>query len=125
MARKQRNTDKPKISAGFSARLREMSSREKVRAIVVLQSGDSGKNQGRRQSPEERRAAIDRVRKATERTLDYIDSVLDRHGGRRLDKGASALGSVTIKATAAGIRALARSQRVKAIYEDQETRLIG
>ena len=125
MVRKQGKADKPKISAGFSTRLREMSSRQKVRAIVVLRSDDSGKNQGRRQSPEERRAAIKRVRKSAERTLDYIDSVLDRHGGRRLEKGASAVGSVTIKATAAGIRALARSKRVKAIYEDQNTRLIG
>jgi len=125
MARKNSETNDPKISAGFSARLREMSPREKVLAIVVLQSDDSGKNQGRRQSPEERRAAVEQVRRSAERTLDYIDSVLDRHGGRRLDKGASAVGSVTIKATAAGIRALARSKRVKAIYEDQNTRLIG
>ena len=125
MARRRSDDDRPKISAGFSARLREMSPREKVRAIVVLTSDDSGRNQGKRQSPEERRKAIERVRKSTERKLDYIDSVLDRYGGRRLDKGTSAVGSVTIKTTAAGIRALSRSKRVKTIYEDQNTRLIG
>jgi hypothetical protein len=125
MARRQSRDDRPKISAGFSSRLKEMSPREKVWAIVVLESDDSGKNQGKRQSPEERRAAVERVRKSTERKLDYIDSVLDRYGGRRLDKGTSAVGSVTIKTTAAGIRALSRSKRVKTIYEDQNTRLIG
>jgi hypothetical protein len=57
--------------------------------------------------------------------LSYIDSVLDRHGGKRLDKKSSSVGSVTIHSTAAGIRALARSKRVKAIVEDQATRLIG
>jgi len=124
MARRRSKTEKPKISPEFSARLSSMRPRQKVRAIVLLKSDDSGKNKGRRQSPEERRAAIERMQKSTERTLSYIDSVLERHGGKRLDNRPSSVGAVTVRTTPAGIRALARSKRVKAIMEDQRTRLI-
>jgi len=124
MARSRSETKKPKISAEFSARLSSMRPRQKVRAIVVLQKDDSRSNKGRRQSPEERRAAIERSKKATERAISAVDRVLARHGGKRLDQTSTAVRTVSVRTTATGIRALARSRYVKSVMEDQHLGLI-
>ena len=42
-----------------------------------------------------------------------------RPGAKRLDETVTALGTVHVEATAAGIRALAESPRIRAVIEDQ------
>lgn len=74
---------------------------------------------GRRQSPAERQAAIETMRKSIEPVLAEIDVVLKRFGRRRMALGANALGAIPVETTAAGIAALANPEPVRAILEDQ------
>ena len=56
-------------------------------------------------------------------TMDDIDEILKKHDGRRLARRPDALGSLPVETTAAGIRALARSRWVQAVFEDQPIHL--
>ena len=56
--------------------------------------------------------------------LSGVDDTLERLGGRRLADSPDAFGAVAVEATAAAIRALARSKKVKAIMEDQSIHLV-
>ena len=60
------------------------------------------------------------VRQAGSAALDSIDKILAGHDGKRLANGAGSLGTVPVETTAEGIRALAESDQVKAILEDQK-----
>jgi hypothetical protein len=114
-----------KISNEFAARLRHFGPKEKVYAIVLLRTpgvkGACGKRQGRT----ERQETVDAVRGSAERALDDIDGILDRFQGRRLADSPDALGSIPVETTPAGIEALASSNWVKAILEDQSIHLTG
>jgi hypothetical protein len=68
---------------------------------------------------EERQAAVNELRDAVAPALQEIDEILDRFGGRRLSDQPTALGTVAVEATPAGIAALANSDYVKVILEDQ------
>jgi hypothetical protein len=59
------------------------------------------------------------VRRLARPALLSIDRILHRFRGRRLAQGADALGSISVEATPAGIEALAASEYVRAILEDQ------
>jgi hypothetical protein len=72
-----------KISAGMRARLDRMPRGAWVRAVVVLNTGASD-HRGRRQGPEEREAAVTRMKAAAAELLPQLDSVLSEGGGRRL-----------------------------------------
>ena len=113
----------PKISREFSARLARLEPRQKVRAIVLLRTEDARTPMGKRQSPDERKATTERIRQTAETVLPAIDQILDRFGGRRLAEQVNALGSIPVEATSAGIDALAASEHVKAILEDQSISL--
>ena len=118
-----RKSEKPKISPGFSARLKRLGPREKVHAIVLLRAGEAGEPAARRQSAAEREAAVEASRRSAGRALAELDDILDRFDGQRFAEEPDALGSVPIEATAAGIEALASSDWVKAIIEDQPIQL--
>ena len=51
--------------------------------------------------------------------VDEVDGVLGRFDGKRLGDGVTALGTVLVEATPAGILALSESQHVDAVLEDQ------
>jgi len=114
--------DKPqnnKISSEFAARLDGFGPKQKVRAIVLLRAKGGGKATRGRQSRTERRAAIEAMRKSAEQGLGDVDRILERFDGQRLTSP-DALGSIAVETTAAGIKALAASEWVKIIIEDQK-----
>jgi hypothetical protein len=119
MARGHKDPRDDKINTAFKARLNRLEPQQTVPAIVMLGIGGVEGTPGRRQSPAERQAAIETMRKSIEPALAEIDSVLKRFGGRRMAPGVNALGAVPVETTAAGIAALAKLEPVKAIFEDQ------
>jgi hypothetical protein len=111
-----------KISPGLASRLQDLAPGEKVRVVVLLRTPGAGK--GRRTSSAERGAAVKAVKESARTALGEVDDILERFDGRRLSSSPDAFGAVAVKATAPGIRALARSAKVKAIMEDQGIRLV-
>jgi hypothetical protein len=110
---------KDKISAGFKARLEHLGPQQKVRVVILLCTKDAEKVSGRRGVREDRQRVIEAIRKSAEQALMDIDSILQRFGGQRLATTPDALGSIPVEITAAGVTALATSEHVKAILEDQ------
>ncbi|MGO9274667.1 MAG: hypothetical protein ACLQOO_31295 [Terriglobia bacterium] len=108
-----------KISPQFASALGHLRPDAKVRVIVMLDFFPGSSRSGQRRSPGERKATIDATRQSAKHALLSIDNILDRFHGRRLAEDADALGSVPVEATRAGIEALAASEHVKAILEDQ------
>lgn len=110
---------KKKISTEFAARLRRYGPGEKVHAIVFLDTSDVKGSSGKRQSREERAAVLEAMQSSARQALDDIDTVLNRFDGQRLAEAPSALGSIPVETTPAGIKALASSKWVQLILEDQ------
>jgi hypothetical protein len=103
------------LSPQFAARLERLAPQQRVRAIVLLRSGEGN---GRRQSKEKRQETIANVRAVANNALGEIDTILERHNGKRLS-APNALGSIPVETTAAGIHALSHCPLVQAILEDQ------
>ncbi|SRR5712692_7188798 len=114
----------PKISREFAARLDRFGPQQKVRAIVLLRTKETGVAPTRRRSRVNRQATIEAVRQSAEQALGEIDGILARFDGRRL-ADVNALGSISVETTARGIAALAASEHVKAILEDQPISLLA
>lgn len=108
-----------KISREFQARLDHLKPEQKVRAIVMLRTKKAQPVRSNDRSVSNRQAIIDLVRRTAEAALSDIDSILERFNGKRLEGGVSALATISVEATADGIKALAQSEHVKAILEDQ------
>jgi hypothetical protein len=104
------------ISAEFAARLDRLHASQKVRALVLLQTAANGAAPTTRK---ERQQRVERLRNAARASLPEIDRLLACYQGKRLSEDVDALGSITVEAAAEGIRALAESEQVKAILEDQ------
>lgn len=116
-------SEKPKISAGFAARLKRLEPSDKVHTIVLLRTGDVTSPPGKRQSRAEREAAVEAMRSSAGEALAEIDEILEHTNGRRFADAPDALGSIPVESTPAGIQALASSEWVKAIIEDQPIQL--
>ena len=114
-----------KIGSRFAETLGRLRPDQKVRAIVLLRSHDSAGKAGRRGSSQQRQAAIEVVRQASEPALRDIDKILKRYKGTRLATYADVLGSIPVETTPAGISALASCEHVKAILEDQPISLLS
>jgi hypothetical protein len=108
-----------KISPEFAKRLRRLDPNARVRAIVLLDARNNSESSGRHQSRAEREASIGAVRDSAEKALGDVDKILKRAGGQRLADDPDALGTIPVESTVAGINALADSDWVKAIFEDQ------
>lgn len=119
MTYRKNKSQKNKISSEFAARLNILEPKQKVRAIVLLRAQNAGKLTAQRQSRAERQAAIEAMRKSAKQALGDVDDILERFGGQRLAQIPDALGSIPVETTVAGINALAASEWVKAIIEDQ------
>ncbi len=109
-----------KISPEFEARLARLEPDQTVRVIVLVRPPNERAGGGLRQSPAQRQAAVAAQQQAAEAALQDIDATLERLGGRRLSESANALGSVPVETTVAGVKALAGSDRISAIFEDQK-----
>lgn len=116
---------KGRISPQFNARLAQLGEKDTVRAIVMLRSKRTGVSAANRQSRTERRAEIRALRESEGQALSEIDEILQHYDGRRLKDKVDVLGSIPVEAVPAGIRALAASEHVKAILEDQEISLLS
>jgi len=108
-----------KISREFATRLASLSPKQKIRAIVMLQTGDHGMQISRRGASSEREAVLRANRQQVESALPDIDHVLHQFGGKRLSSDLDALGGISVETTVAGIRSLTSLDRVKAVLEDQ------
>jgi hypothetical protein len=108
-----------KISAEFRARLQHMDPDDRVRAVLMLRTPGVERAPAGRQARGLRQATIDAVRTAAEQTFPEIDTILAHHDGKRLRPTVDALGAIPVETTGAGIAALAASDHVKAILEDQ------
>ncbi len=113
-----------KISREFAARLDRFGPQQKVRAIVLLRTKDAGTVAPQRPSRVNRQTTIEAVRQSAEQALGEIDGILERFDGKRL-ANVNALGSIPIETTVSGIVALASSEHVKAILEDQPISLLA
>jgi sorbitol-specific phosphotransferase system component IIA len=123
VTRKKRSKQE-KISAGFAARLDRLGPRQKVHAILFLQT-DIDDTSSKRQRGEERAAAIEATRRSAEQALSEVDDILARFDGQRLADRPDVLGSIPVETTTAGVKALASSEWVTAILEDQQIHLIS
>lgn len=110
------------ISEPFASRLARLKPRQVMRAIVMVHVAPPRKDPTRRMSRQERRDAIAAMRQAAQPALVEVDEILEQFNGKRLEETVSALGTVLVEATAAGIRALAQSPKIKAVMEDQSIR---
>ncbi len=109
-----------KISSEFANRLSHLQPQQKVRVVVMLQLGNAVKNCGNRQSPDERKAAMKAMRNSGKQALDYIRKIIQDFGGKQLAESPNVLGTIPIEISAAGVNALAESDVVKAVMEDQQ-----
>jgi hypothetical protein len=109
--------DTAKISEPFGARLRRRSADKKVRAILILKTPAGVQGQTRQQK-------VQAIRESATPAIADIDDILNRNGGRRLAKRPNALGHLPVETTVAGLRALAASDHVRAIIEDQPVSLV-
>ena len=119
MTRYMDDSTTDKISSEFATRLARLQPHHKLQAIVMLQTQASPEKPARRLTRSERQAMIQAMRNAAEPVLVDIDSILEQHDGKRLAQTISAVGTVPIETTPAGVHALAASEYVKAILEDQ------
>ena len=113
-----------KLSEEFSARLDSSPAHEKLYAVVLLELRRE-RSRSHRQSSCQRDAAVGALRENCKRVLVDLDEILATCGGRRIDENVSALGTVSIEATPAGIRKIALLQDVKTVFEDQKLSLIA
>ncbi|MFQ3617457.1 MAG: hypothetical protein SNJ57_10315 [Cyanobacteriota bacterium] len=122
-----------KISPEFGARLEHLKPGQKIRAVVMLETSHPGGGERlcslpsaptRRQTLEERKAAIARIQNAAQRSLEEIRPILEAFHANLLAPSPDAVGAVPVEIDAAGIPALAQSNRVRTILEDQAVRPI-
>lgn len=118
-------TAQAKISPGFAARLEQLGPEDKVRAIVMLRTGEAKTALKSRPTKKARRATVKSTKEAVTVVLPVIDDILKRHHGRRLTSDIDALGAVPVITTPTGINALTGLDDVKAIIEDQALRRIA
>lgn len=118
-----------KLSPIFNSRLNNLGREQKIRALVVLRTSHDTEGAAASPSPPSRRAdrqaVIAAVRRSAEQSLPVIDEILARFDGKRLTADVNALGAVPVETTATGINALAASEHVTAILEDQALSLIS
>jgi hypothetical protein len=113
-----RGPQRNKISAEFAARLARGPADRPCRSIVLLQT-NGRRNGSKRPGKSQRKAAVEELKAAAQRSLKVVDEVLERIGGRRLSAAPDALGSIRVEVTPEGIYRLAHLKEVKAVLEDQ------
>ncbi len=114
-----------KISREFAARLAGWEPDEMVRVIVMLETAPAVRGTGRRALRTQRKSLTEAMQRSVEAAADDIDEILEKFGGRRLERQLDTLGSLAIETTPGGIKALSECPRVRAILEDQSLSLIS
>lgn len=124
MADRDDNPTAEKISEPFRSRLSRLGPQERIQAIVLIRPPRQGKGAGRRQSREERQAKVAAIQTAAASALEELDRILGQHDGKRLAESPNALGCIPIEATRQGVLAVAESELVEAVLEDQPISLL-
>jgi len=110
---------RPKISPEFATRLMTLEPQQKIRVIVLLQIPEAENKTIKRQTRGERQNTIQSVRNSANQALANITNILQNFEGKTLTEQPDLLGSIPIEITAPGVTALAQSDAVKTIIEDQ------
>jgi len=124
MTRPASDLPKPKISPEFARRLARLAPDATVRAIVLLDTGPALAAAPARPSKAERKTIAEAIRSAAAPALAEVDRVLEGSGGRRLASGPNLFGSIPVEAPASALLALAGSEHVRALLEDQPISLM-
>jgi hypothetical protein len=124
MARRSSEPPKPKISPEFARRLGRLAPHAMARAIVLLDTGPAPAPSAGRPSKAVRKEISEAIRTAAAPALAEVDRLLERSGGRRLAPGPDLFGSVPIEAPVSALLALAGSEHVRALLEDQPLSLM-
>lgn len=117
---KQNVLNQNKISPEFAMRLENLEPEDKIRVIVLLQTPIAKNAAAKRLAHTERQTIINNVRHSSNEALKAINKIIEHFNGRKLAEQVDLLGSIPIEITAAGINALAESNAVKSIIEDQD-----
>ncbi len=123
MARQSIQPPKPKISAEFARRLGRLAPDAIARAIVLLDTGSIPAVTGR-PSKAARKEIAEAIRTAAAPALAEVDQLLERSGGRRLAPAPDLFGAIPVEAPAPALLALAGSEHVRALLEDQPISLL-
>jgi hypothetical protein len=123
MAQDEITIHSDKISREFQTRLDNLKPEQTIRAILLSQVDTD--RQEKRLTRTERQEKATAIRAAAEKTLPEIDTILDKHEGKRLADKPNALGAIPVETTRAGLAALADSLHVRAILEDQRISLLS
>ena len=124
MARQSIQPPKPKISPEFARRLARLAPDAMVRAIVMLDTGPAPTAPPGRLSRAARKEIAEAIQTAAAPAMAEVDQLLERAGGRRLASGPDLFGSIPVEAPASALLALAGSEHVRAILEDQPLSLL-
>jgi hypothetical protein len=124
MARQSIQPSKPKISPEFARRLARLAPDAIARAIVLLDTGPGPAAAPAPHSKAARNQIAQAIQAAAAPALAEVDHLLERSGGRRLAPGPDLFGSIPVEAPASALLALAVSEHVRAILEDQPLALL-
>ena len=124
MARQSSKPPKPKISPEFAGRLARLAPHAMARAIVLLDTGPAPAAAPGRPSKAARKTIAEAIQAAVAAPLAEVDRLLERSGGRRLAPGPDLFGSIPVEAPASALLALAGSEHVRALLEDQPISLM-
>ena len=120
MINSQEGIQPKKISTEFASRLANFDPQQKITIIVLLNTKDTVNNKAKRQTRTERRIAIEAMKKSADLALRDIEPIIEKYGGQKLANKPNLLGSIPVEITVAGIKALCKSESVKAIMENQK-----
>jgi hypothetical protein len=124
MARQSSKSPQSKISPEFARRLARLAPAAMARAIVLLDTEPAPATATGRPSKAARKAIAETIQTAAAPALTEVDRLLERSGGRRLAPGPDLFGSIPVEAPASTLLALAGSEQVRAILEDQPVSLM-
>lgn len=105
------SNSKPKISPDFATRLARLKPQDRIRVIVFFRTEVTPAS--------DRQQTTEAVQRAAEQKLNRIRTILEAHQGQLLAERPNVLGAIPIEITVAGVYALAESDVVKLIVENQ------
>ncbi len=101
----------PKISPDFKTRLARLKPQDRIRVIVFLRTEVTPSS--------DRQQTTKAVQRAAEQQLNSIRNLIEKHQGQLLAERPNLLAAIPMEITVAGVYALAQSDAVKLIVENQ------
>jgi len=124
MARQSSKPPQPKISPEFARRLARLAPDAMAHAIVLLDTGPAPATARGRPSKAARKTIAEAIQAAAAPAMAEVDRLRERSGGRRLAPVPDLCGSIPVEAPASVLLALAGSEHVRALLEDQPVTLL-